>query len=232
VKSPDNSSFYDLLGAALFHFVKDLHRAETALAKSISLDGHNIDAIIQLCQVQAASGEIDRAIATGEQALKQNPRETGISIVLGDLYAARENWKAAETAYQRALTIDPLNPVAANDLAGTMLHTGESLDAALSLAQKAHSAMPESPAVADTIGWIYYQRGEYQLALNSLEEALDLQIRKQMPVSLDIRYHLGMTYAKTRQRALARQNLEQVLKTAPNYKSASEIRAELLALNS
>lgn len=231
-KSPGNSSFYDLLGAALFHFVKDLNGAEAALERSVALDGHNTDAIIQLCQVQAARGQIDRAIATGEQAFKQNPRETGIAIVLGDLYVAKANWKSAENAYQSALTIDPLNPVAANDLAGVMIHTGENLDTALSLAQKAHRTMPQSPAVADTIGWIYYQKGEYQLALNSLQQALDLETRGHMSDSPDIRYHLGMAYAKTRQTALARQNLEQVLKTTPNYQSAGEIKTELQDLKS
>lgn len=231
-KSPGNAGFYDLLGAALFHFVKDLSGAEAALAKSVALDGHNPDAAIQLCQVQALRGELDQAIATGMQAVRQNSREPGVYIVLGDIYVAKSDWKAAENAYQGALAINSLNPVAANDLAGAMLHTGESLDAALSLAQGARRESPQSPEIADTMGWIYYQKGQYQLALSSLQEALNLETKNQIPDNPDIRFHLGMAYVKTKQPDLARQNLEQVLRTSPNYQSADQIRAELLQLKS
>lgn len=231
-KSPNNAGFYDLLGAALFHFTKDMNGAEAALEKSVAFDGHNPDAVIQLCQVQGSKGEIDQAIATGVQAVKQNPRESGVYIVLGDLYVAKSDWKAAENAYQGALAINSLNPIAASDLANVMLHTGESLDAALALVQTARRASPHSPAIADTMGWIYYQKGQYQLALSSLEDALNIETQNQMPDDPDIRFHLGMAYVKTKQPALARQNLEQVLKTNPDYSGADEIRAQLLQLKS
>jgi len=61
-KSPNNSSFYDMLGSALFHNKSDLSGAEAAFAKSVALDKTNSDAVIQLCQVRAAKGEIDQAI--------------------------------------------------------------------------------------------------------------------------------------------------------------------------
>jgi tetratricopeptide (TPR) repeat protein len=231
-KVPENSSFYDLLGAGLFHFMKDYSGAQAALEKAIALDAHNTDAVIQLCQVQATQGQIDGAIATGEQFLKQNPRQASVFIVVGDLYAAKSDWKAAETAYQNAVAINSLNPVASNDLAGAMLHTGGSLDVAMSLVQAARRQLPASPAIADTMGWIYYQKGEYQLALSSLQEALNLASKSKMPDNADIHYHLGMAYLKTKQPTLARQNLEQVLKTSPNYRSADEIKEELDKLKS
>ncbi len=230
--APNSSSFYDLLGAALFHFARDLNGADAALEKSIALDENNSDAVIQLCQVKAGKGQIDQAISIGEQALKRNSRQPGLNIVLGDMYAAKSDWKAAESAYQNALAIDSLNAVASNDLANTMLHMGGSLDIALSLAQTARREMPESPAIADTMGWIYYQKGEYQLALNALQQALSLEEKKQMPNNPDIYYHLGMAYEKTKQPGLARHHFEKALQTNPNYRNASEIRAELASLQS
>jgi tetratricopeptide (TPR) repeat protein len=231
-KSPANSSFYNLLGTTLFHFVKDLNGAEAALDKAVALDGHNSDAVIQLCEVRATKGQVDQAIATGEQALQQNPRKADLYLLLGDLYEAKSDWKSAENAYQSVLAMNSLNPVASNDLARVMLHTGGSLDVALSLAQTARRGLQQSPIVADTVGWIYYQRGEYQLALYFLQQALTLQQKNHMPDNPDIHYHLGMTYEKTKQSGLARQNFEQVLKTNPNYRSASEVKAELVRLKS
>ena len=231
-KVPGNSSLYDLLGAGLFHFVNDLNGAQVAFEKAIALDPHSSDAAIQLCQVQAKQGQIDRAINTGEKFLAQNPRQASIYIVLGDLYAAKSDWKSAENAYQNAVAISSLNPVASNDLAGAMVHTGGNLDVALSLAQTARRQLPASAAVADTIGWIYYQKGQFQLAVSSLQEALNLSAKSEMPDNANIHYHLGMAYLKTHQPALARQNLEQVLKTSPNFQSAGEIREQLDKLKS
>ena len=231
-KSPGNSGFYNLLGAVLFRSKRDLNGAEAALEKSIALDSHNYDALIQLCQVRAAKGEFDQAIATGQQSLKDNPRQPNLYVLMGNLFESKSDWKSAEDAYKNALALDSQNPVASNDLARVMLHTGGSLDVALSLAQTALKGLSDSPGVADNLGWIYYQKGVYPLAVRYLQQALNLQEKHKMPDNPDIHYHLGMAYEKTEQPALARQQFEQVLKIYPNYQDAAEIKKELNRLKS
>jgi tetratricopeptide (TPR) repeat protein len=231
-KSPANGSYYDLLGALLFHVRKDFKGAEAAFTKSLVLDSLNSDATVQLCQVRATEGEIDQAIATAGQSLKDNPRQPNLLILLGNLYESRSDWKNAEDAYQRALTINSQNPVASSDLARIIAQTGGNSDVALSLAQTALKGMPESSSVADTLGWIYYQKGVYPLAINYLQDALRLQEKNKLPDSPDIHYHLGMAYEKSEQPALARQHFEQVLKIYPNYRDADQIRKELARLKS
>ena len=77
--------------------------------------------------------------------------------------------------------------------------------------------MPDSPDAADTLGWVYYQKGVYGSAISMFQEALKLQSKLHAPDNPDIHYHLGMAYLKTQQPALARQQLEQVLKIKPDY---------------
>jgi tetratricopeptide (TPR) repeat protein len=231
-KSPTNSNFYNLLGVVLFHSKRDLSGAEAALEKSAALDKHNYDAVIQLCEVRAAKGEIDQAIATGEQSLKDNARQPNLYFLMGNLYESKSDWKRAEDAYQNVLALNSQNPVASNDLARVMLHTGENLDAALSLAQTALRGLPDSPGVVDTLGWIYYQKGVYPLAISNLQEALKLQERNNLPDNPDIHFHLAMAYEKSEQPALAREQFEQVLKIFPNYRDAAEIKKELIRLKS
>jgi tetratricopeptide (TPR) repeat protein len=231
-KAPTNSSFYNLLGVVLFHSKRDLSGAEAALEKSAALDKHNYDAVIQLCEVRAAKGEIDQAIATGEQSLKDNGRQPNLYLLMGNLYESKSDWKRAEDAYQNVLALNSQNPVASNDLARVMLHTGENLDAALSLAQTAMRGLPDSPGVVDTLGWIYYQKGVYSLAISNLQEALKLQEKSNLPDNPDIHYHLAMAYEKSEQPALAREQFEQVLKIFPNYRDAAEIKKELIRLKS
>lgn len=231
-RSPANSKFYELRGTVLFHDKKDLGGAEAAFQKAVALDKHNSDAALQLCQVQAAKGEVDQAIVSGEQSLKEGPRQASLGILMGNLYATKHEWKRAEDAFQNVLALDSQNPAAANGLARVMLCDGGSLDVALALAQTARKGLPDSPGVVDTMGWIYYQKGVYTLAISNLQEALELQGKQKMPDDPDIHYHLGMAYERGAQPGLARQHFEHVLKSYPNYNGAAEIKKELNHLNS
>jgi tetratricopeptide (TPR) repeat protein len=231
-KSPGNSGFYDLLGSVLFYQKKDLNGAMAAFQKSAELDKNNSDAQLKLAQVQAMNGSTDQAIATCRRALANNPYEPAFYILLGQLLQSRQQWDGATEAYQKALAIKPENPLASNDLASVMLQSGGNLDVALSLAQTARRGMPHSPSVADTLGWIYYQKGAYHSAVDSLQEALKLGQQNNSPDTPHFHYHLGMAYAKSGQATLARQQLQQALKLNPNSPDAEEAKKQLAELKS
>ena len=226
-KSPSNSSFYDLLGTVLFLNKKDLAGAETAFAKSLSLEKQNSDALLKLCEVQAAKGEMDQAIATARQGISDNPRNVDLYILLGRFYESKSDWTQAEAAYRNALNINPQHPLASINLAKLMLQTGGNLDVALSLAQTAHRSLPNSPAITDTLAWVHYQKGAYQSAIGLLQEALSLQEKVHAPDNSEIHYHLGMAYAKSGQTAFARQQLERAIKLNPNSVDAKKQLAQL-----
>ncbi|MGC2245091.1 MAG: tetratricopeptide repeat protein [Terriglobales bacterium] len=228
-KSPTNSGFYDLLGTTLYFSKKELAEAETAFAKSVSLDQHNSDALFKLCEVQATKGELDQAIATAKQGLNDNPRNADLYVLLGRFYESKSDLPQAEAAYRSALNLNPEHPLASSDLAKLMLETGGNLDVALSLAQTARRGMPNSPAAADTLAWANYQKGAYQSAIGLLQEALSLQDKVRAPDNPEIHYHLGMAYAKNGQTALARQQLERALKLNPN---ATDVKKQLAQLKS
>jgi tetratricopeptide (TPR) repeat protein len=231
-KVPNDGAFYDLLGTVLFVNQKDLAGAETAFTKSVELDKKSTDAQLKLAQVQAAKGSTDQAIATCRQGLENNPNEPAFDILLGDLYQSKKDWIHATEAYQKALALKPENPLASNDLAAVMLESGGNLDVALSLAQTARRGLPGSPGVADTLGWIYYQKGAYPLAVDSLREAVRLAQASHLPDEPQIHYHLGMAYAKVGQAALARQQLEKMLKMNPDSSDASDAKKQLAQLKS
>jgi tetratricopeptide (TPR) repeat protein len=229
-KSPNNSSFYDMLGSVLFFDKKDMGEVVAAFEKAVALDKQNFLARIHLIQAHASRGETDQAIALGERSLQDNPRQPDLFVLMGDLYQAKHDPKKAEIAYQKALTINSQNPVASNQMARLMLSNGENLDLALGMAQTAGKGLPNSPIIADTLGWIYYRKGVYPMAVNYLKHALELQQKNSAPDNPDVHYHLGWAYEKSQQPALARQQFEQVLKTTPNYPAADEIKKELAHL--
>ncbi len=171
-KVPNSSAFYDLLGTALFNNKKDYAGAEAALRKAAELDKKNSDALLKLGQALHAQGSADKAIATYQQSIKDNPNEVSFYILLGELYEGQKNWDGAKNMYQKALKIQHDNPVASNNLAFVMLQTGGNVDVAISLAQTARRLMPDSPNAADTLGWAYYQKGLYPTAIDLFKEAL------------------------------------------------------------
>ena len=84
----------------------------------------------------------------------------------------------------------PTTGPAQNDLAFLLCEQGKSgkdLDRALTLAQKALAAHPDEASTQDTLGWIYYKRGDLNHASDLIEKAYARMANN--PV---VTYHMGM----------------------------------------
>ena len=88
----------------------------------------------------------------------------------------------------------------------------------MTYAQKARELAPENPAVADTLGWIYYLQGRYEPALVQLGAANNKE------ASAIREYHLAMAYLKAGKPELGRQSLNAALKMNPNLPEAQAAR--------
>jgi cellulose synthase operon protein C len=225
-KSPDVGGFYDLLGTALFQ-EKDLSGADSAFHKAIELDRNSSDALLKLGQVQAAEGSVSQALTTYQQSIKDHPREIGFYILAGELFESQKSWDQAKAMYQKALEIQPDNPVASNNLAYVLLQQGGNVDVALAMAQTARRGMPESSNAADTLGWAFFQKGVYQSAVEMFQESLRLNEKRGAADDPVVHYHLALAYQKLNQTSQARQQLERVLKINPSNAEARKALSEL-----
>jgi tetratricopeptide (TPR) repeat protein len=201
-----------------------------ALRKAVELDKSNSDALLKLGQVLVAKGSADEAITTYRRILQDDPRNTAVCVLLGQIYESKKDWAAAGEMYKKALVLSPGNPLVSNNLAYVTVERGGSLDEALALAKTARSGMPDSPNVADTLGWIYFKRGAYRAAIDLFQEGLRLAAKHNRPESATIHYHLGLAYEKTGEVSLAKQHLEKVLKIDPAYGDAAEVKTLLAQL--
>ena len=110
-------------------------------------------------------------------------------------------------AYRRAIERAPDNPILLNNLAYLLAGDPATRDEAVRLAERAHGLAPQSPVVADTLGWILYLKGDLPRA-----EALLAAAAKAAPGIAEVRYHLGMVYAKQGKTPRRRRELEASLK--------------------
>ncbi|MGB8988936.1 MAG: tetratricopeptide repeat protein [Candidatus Sulfotelmatobacter sp.] len=225
-KSPSTGAFYDLMGTVLFQ-KKDLSGADAAFHKAIELDKNNSDALLKLGQVQAAEGSVDQALALYQQSIKDHPREIAFYILAGEMYESQQDWNNAKTMYQKALEVQPDNPLASNNLAYVMLQQGGNVDVALAMAQTARRGMPDSSNAADTLGWAYFQKGVYKSAIDLFQESIRLNEKRGAADDPTVHYHLALAYQKANQPAQARQQLERVLKLNPNNSDARKALSEL-----
>ena len=98
---------------------------------------------------------------------------------------------------------------AKNDLANLLAEKGRDLERALRLAQEARSAMPKSPQVADTMGWVLHRMGMPSSAIGYLQEAVAMSADD--PDAGVIRYHLASAYAANLQPREARRTIRRAL---------------------
>ncbi|MGB5985596.1 MAG: tetratricopeptide repeat protein [Desulfobacterales bacterium] len=101
--------------------------------------------------------------------------------------------RKAETiaAMETVIGLDPQNATALNYLGYTYADLGKNLDQAEYYIREALKYKPDDGYITDSLGWVYYQRGEYDQALKILLKASELA--PDDPVILE---HVGDAYLK------------------------------------
>lgn len=116
---------------------------------------------------------------------------TNVDVItnLGLLYDRKGDVEKTKYFYEKGYNIDPDNPLLNNNYAYHLAVTGGNLDKAERMSRYALSRDPENISYLDTYGWIHYKLGNYNLALENLEKALELG-----EPSAEVLEHLGDVY--------------------------------------
>ena len=145
---------------------------------------------IALARLDFTEGNLAAARQRLTALVSANRQDVEANLVLGGVEEASGNYQAAIDQYLRVLQMDDRNVAVLNNLAYDLSRDNSRLDDALRYAQKAKELAPESSYTQDTLGWIYYRKGMYQLAVRELEGALTKEARP------SIQFHLGLTYKR------------------------------------
>jgi Flp pilus assembly protein TadD len=203
----------------------DLQGALSSSQKAMQLAPDSADAAEVYTRAQVGLGNVDSAISVWQNWSKSHPSDPRAPQILGTLEEAKGDLSQAQQYYKKTLELNPDNPVAANNLAYIMVDGGQNPDVALSLAQNARRAMPNSPDTADTLAWVYYAKGNFNSAKDLLESTL-----KTSPENQALHYHLGMTYMKLNDKGNAQLHLKKAQSLGPNTKFGKDAGAQLQKL--
>jgi tetratricopeptide (TPR) repeat protein len=111
--------------------------------------------------------------------------------LLGDSYSELGHWNEAFESYEKSLSLNPDNVVVLNNYAYFLSQQRQKLDKAEQLATQAVKAEPDNPSFLDTLGWIYFQKGDYELARKYIKKALQYE-----SVGPEVMEHMGDVMAK------------------------------------
>jgi tetratricopeptide (TPR) repeat protein len=170
----------------------------------------------------AGPGELKTAIDYYRKAVAITPQNPGLLVKLAMSLETMEEPSEARALYEKILVIEPGNIIALNNLAFLKAEEGSDLDGALTMAQKAKQQAPNSPDVADTLGWIFIKK-------NLPDEALRIftDIVKKNPENPIYRMHLAQAMFQKGDRPGARTELNKALKNNPTQLTEKQIRTLL-----
>lgn len=220
-QQPQNAGL-NLLLALAYYDLKDLVKAEASVREAIKLDPRTPEAYTLLADIDFAKGSVEIAKSDLHRAIELNPRNTSNYLALGAWYARDANWDEARKLWEKAHDIDPASPEVAGQLAALYLDHGGDVNVALSLAQAAKRALPNSAPAADTLGWAYYKIGSAALAVQQLQQSVN-----QAPTNPIFLYHLGKAQMAAGNKRMAKQLLESVLQRTPDFAFATDARDTL-----
>jgi tetratricopeptide (TPR) repeat protein len=118
--------------------------------------------------------------------------KTYLVFLRGELAERQKHFEPAEQFFRQVLDEDPTNAMTLNYLGYMMADKGISLPEALKMIRKAVELEPMNGAYLDSLGWVYFKLGDYELAEQNLRQAVD---RDQSDPT--VHDHLGDLYEKT-----------------------------------
>jgi len=217
---------YELLGFANSQAGK-AQEAENAYKKALEKDPAGTSADVYLFGDYMKNGRVDDGLKKLDDIIKKNPSNASAYGVRGEIYENQGKIEEAKQNYAQALKLNANSELAANNLAYILAEQGTDLNAALGYAQSARKSKPESPDIADTLGWVYYKLGNFVLAREQVRFAISKQ-----PDNGSFQYHLGMIYKQMKQSADAQAALKKAVSSPKDFKEKSLAQSALKDLAS
>jgi tetratricopeptide (TPR) repeat protein len=208
-KFPDNRS----LKLALALQLADDGKSEEAikLAKSAikGVPAEDMETYMSLCQLYSRLKrwkEAEDALNEASRLASHPDEKEYLQYLQGSLYERQKKYDQAEQAFRQVLQQNPSNGTTLNYLGYMLADRNTHLEEALTLIKKALSLEPQNPAYIDSLGWVYFKLGNFDLAEENLRQAAE-----RTPNDATIQDHLAELYARTGRLKLAVSHWERAL---------------------
>ncbi len=204
-----------------------LPEAISTLRDALTLEGDSISLWQSLGDVYQQNGEPAAAERAYSAAINLLP-DPDIPAAWR-LYYSRaivehqaDDWPRAEADFRQAMKLQPDQADVLNYLGYSLVERGEKLDEALAMIENAASSRPDSGAISDSLGWVYFQLGRFEEAEAEMERAVQL-----LPVDPILSDHYGDVLWMVDRKREARFQWRRALSYGPEPEEAVRIRDKL-----
>jgi tetratricopeptide (TPR) repeat protein len=134
---------------------------------------------------QTITQAVQMAISEGKQLIKLNPKKAQYWANLGDIYMniislAKDSDIWAIASYQRAIALDPFNPVYQLNIGGVYYRIGRYREA-IPFFEEATKLKPDWSNSHYNLAWAYFRNKEYQKAVLSMQNSVNLINKNKFP---------------------------------------------------
>jgi len=162
-----------------------------------------------LLQLYVKNNLLDEALEQCRLILEKSPDDSLAQFYVGYIYSEQKKIKEAIEAFITAIEKNPDNALALNSLSYLYAEEGINLDDAQKLVEKALKLEPTNGAYLDTLGWVYFKKGQLKEAERYLSNASIFM------EDSEIYDHLGQVYYEMGEFEKAKTNWQKALKLEP-----------------
>ena len=195
------------------------------LEQAIEKNPGHVTPYMTLARLYKMDNDLEKALETYKALTEKRPDQAVPFGRMGVLYEKLGQPDKAETAYKSALDIDPEYLPAVNNLAYLYAEQYKELNKALDLARQAKERLGRVPAVMDTLGWVYYKRELYDMAIAEFKACVEKE-----PANPIFQYHLGLTQYKLGNFFKSEAALKKALELQKDFPGAADAREVLSRL--
>lgn len=219
-------AYNQILLARVLAARKEEKKAEEALLKAITLQPDLSTPYLLLANLYLATNRQESALKNLEEAIVRNSKDIQPLMTAAAIYDARKNHVKAREYYEKIIAVNPRFAPALNNLAYLYSTKFNEVNKAFDLAQKARALRPQDPQIADTLGWVLFQRKQYSWAATLIQESAEKNVSDG-----EVQYHLGMAYYMAGNEDAARAALQRALDTKKEFTGREEAQQKLTLLN-
>lgn len=221
---PKESTFYEksVLIRAFHHMDRsEPQKAIAILEKAHAVIPGNTEIILYLGSFYEETDLFQKAVDMYILGLSIDKESTKLYFRLGVAYDKKGDRLACIKEMKNVIRIDPEDANALNYLGYTYADLGMNLEEAEELIMRALKLKPDDGYITDSLGWVYYKKGDYEKALITLEKAVTL-----IPDDPILLEHLGDAFIKTQNSEKALEYYKRSLKLKKKDTKGLEIKIE------
>ncbi len=168
---------------------ENISLALNLLEKSVAEDSTNAFLQKELGDLYRISNDFNKARDAYLNANQLGLVSADLDRSLGISYEQLGQDELAENSFEAALQKNPRDPFTLNYLGYWWADDGRKLEDAIQLIEQAVRLRPRSGYFVDSLGWVHFKLGNFDLAVSFLEQATILE-----PIDPVINGHLGDAY--------------------------------------